>query len=133
MAYQIQPVLTYEHHGDLCFSCNNNTQEIEAENGKIRLRSKLWRVFTLLVSNSERMIERDFFIEQVWSGNYFTGPAGLNHTICHLRHVIEKLKLPIEIITIPKKGYRLQPKTDDGKPIYHNMASPSHSLYSLRS
>lgn len=72
------------------------------------MRPKLWNVLLVLLQNESQLIEREALIDLVWKGNHFTGPQGVSHTICILRSIIEKLDLPLLIITLPKRGYILQ-------------------------
>jgi DNA-binding winged helix-turn-helix (wHTH) protein len=98
------------------FTFDECKQEISSPAGSMHLRSKLWQVLSLLVNSSDSLIKRDDLIEQVWQGNFLTGPQGLTHTICHLRRIIKKLDLPLNIITIPKRGYVLRLTSLDSKP-----------------
>ncbi|TQV88711.1 winged helix-turn-helix domain-containing protein [Aliikangiella coralliicola] len=108
MTYQTQPILSCDIHTDSGFSLDFCEQKIHTTTTSIRLRSKLWQVLVHMCQKSGRLIKRDELIENVWDGNYLTGPQGLNHTVCHLRRIIAKNNLPITIITVPKRGYILQ-------------------------
>lgn len=88
------------------------TQTLQSKNQVIRLRSKLWQVFTHLINHSNKLVLRDLLIENIWHGNRYTGEQGLTHAICHLRRIIKQLDLDVKIMTIPKKGYIL--KYDSG-------------------
>ena len=108
MSYQ-QPDMMPTEFQDIAgvtFDCSR--QEITSPLGTTRIRAKLWQVLSYLMQNSEHLVKREDLIELVWLGNYFTGPQGLTHTICHLRQVINLLRLPIKITTFSKQGYVLQ-------------------------
>jgi DNA-binding winged helix-turn-helix (wHTH) protein len=121
MSYQMQTMLSRDLHTDTFqtnwgFTFDECKQEISSPTGSMHLRSKLWQVLSLLVAGTNNLIKRDDLIEQVWQGNFLTGPQGLTHTICHLRRVIKKLDLPLNIITIPKRGYVLRVTSKETKP-----------------
>ncbi len=90
---------------------DKSKNELIIDGCSIRLRYKLFQVLVRLYESPNSIIERERFIDEIWLGNYFTGPKGLNHTICHLRRLLLKLQLPLEIVTIHRKGYRIRPNT----------------------
>ncbi|WP_196139852.1 helix-turn-helix domain-containing protein [Aliikangiella sp. G2MR2-5] len=89
------------------FKLDFSSQRILHARGSIRLRCKLWELLILLLESKGSLVQRNLIIDRLWLGNYYTGPSGLNHSICHLRAIIKKIALPFEIVTVPKRGYIL--------------------------
>lgn len=118
MTFNMQPALSCDLQADthdLGFTFDECKQEISSKVGSVHLRSKLWQVLSILTQGSNQLIKRDTLIEQVWQGNFLTGPQGLTHTICHLRRIIKRLELPLSITTVPKQGYILRVNTQQAK------------------
>lgn len=91
------------------FVLDNDQQMIQLGEQNIHLRQKLMLVLQALIQNNGRLISRDSLIDQIWRGNYYTGKKGLTHTICLLRRILNlDIKQSVRIITIPKRGYRLE-------------------------
>ena len=113
MSYQVQSIYSWDSSNEMGFFLDNESKEISSPLGRIRLRPKHWRLFVHLFENANRVIRRDELIDDIWNGNIYTGPNGITHAIFNLRCVIEKLKLPVEIITFHKLGYRMQTLQDN--------------------
>ena len=72
-----------------------------------RLTSQQNQVFALLINQAPDMVERQSFMDQVWSGKIVNEDA-LSRTIAELRKTLgDSAALARYIKTIPKKGYRL--------------------------
>ena len=72
-----------------------------------RLSSQQNQVFALLVNQAPDMVERETFMDQVWSGKIVNEDA-LSRTIAELRKTLGDSAAQGKYIkTIPKKGYRL--------------------------
>ena len=91
---------------------DRHLQAIKINGSYLRLRDKLWNVLVCLVENKSLLISRDELITQFWDGNSFTGEQGTTHAICHLRKIFKQYNIDATIMTIPKRGYVLQEKSD---------------------
>ena len=94
------------------FPLDSDLQAIKINGGYLRLRDKLWNVLVCLVKNKSLLISRDELINQFWDGNCFTGEQGTTHAICHLRKIFKQYNIDATIMTIPKRGYVLQEKSE---------------------
>lgn len=68
------------------------------------IEPRLTQILEILVSNRGQVVSRDSIIEVIW-GNYASGPELLTHSISMIRKTIGH----DSIITIPKKGYMINP------------------------
>ncbi|MET1256827.1 winged helix-turn-helix domain-containing protein [Aliikangiella maris] len=88
---------------------DSDSQTLHTPNEVVRLRSKLWQLLIELVKKPNKVILRDYLISTIWDGNEYTGEQGLTHAICHLRRILKKYQIQAKIVTLPKKGYTIQP------------------------
>ena len=94
------------------YPLDRHHQAIQINGSYLRLRDKLWNVLVCLLENKSFLISRNELIEQFWDGNSFTGEQGTTHAICHLRKIFKQYNIDATIMTIPKRGYVLQEKSD---------------------
>jgi len=81
---------------------------IQKGQNTVHLRCKLWELFIALATNPNHPLKREVLIQMIWAGNKYTGERALTHSVCHLRQQLKKLTVPLEIKTLPKKGYLLR-------------------------
>ncbi len=105
----------YQTNGALNFcdcTLNFETQTLQIKSEPVQLRNKLWSVLVELLKNSNKLVQRNNLIQDIWQGNRYTGEQGLTHAVCHLRRILAQYKIEAKIITLPKKGYILQYKSN---------------------
>ena len=70
-----------------------------------------------LVQSNGRLLSRQWLIEHIWKGNFYTGKKGLTHSVCLLRGILDlDEKQSVKIITVPKRGYRLEIRIQSNSP-----------------
>ena len=70
-----------------------------------RLALKPMLVLLRLLKDQGQVVSRQQLIDEVWEGNSYVAPRGINNAIWQLRKVLGTSPLNIE--TVPKQGYRL--------------------------
>jgi DNA-binding winged helix-turn-helix (wHTH) protein len=93
------------------FTLDSLCRTLQGNGNEIRLREKLWNIAVILTEKQNMLVKRNCLIENIWSGNGYTGEQGLTHAICHLRRVFKSIDSDVKIVTIPKCGYILQSKS----------------------
>jgi DNA-binding winged helix-turn-helix (wHTH) protein len=89
-------------------SYDTSTQYLSSAKSSVYLRSKLNEVLIYMISNKHRPVSRDELIQNVWDGNFYTGPNAVTHCVCKLRKTLADLgEKNISIRTLPKRGYAL--------------------------
>ncbi|MEE2025425.1 winged helix-turn-helix domain-containing protein [Alkalimonas mucilaginosa] len=64
-------------------------------------------VLAFLAQQYPRLVSRQELIDSVWAGNNYVGEKALTNAIWQLRHQLQQMGLPDCIVTVRKKGYRL--------------------------
>jgi len=88
----------------LNFDRNEITHYVGGEIQLIKMEPAPMKVLSLLVSNPQRVVSRDTFIEEIWDGNDNVGNPALSKCISKIRSVLVDQDL---IQTVPKTGYTL--------------------------
>ena len=93
------------------FTLDSICRTLQGNGNEVHLREKLWHIAVILTEKQNILVKRNCLIENIWSGNGYTGEQGLTHAICHLRRAFKSIEPDVRIITIPKCGYILQSKS----------------------
>ena len=90
------------------FECEPLSNTVKSPAGKVwTLKPKTMDLLVFLAENQGRVVSKDQIFEAVWTDT-FVGDTVLWKCISELRQVLgEDPKNPQIIVTIPKRGYRL--------------------------
>lgn len=89
----------------------------------MKLEPQLTSLLYEMVMLKNEVISKEDLIEAVWNGNGYVGKEALRKNIYKLRSLIAKVDLldELSIITIPKKGYKLEIANTQSKPKIHKV------------
>ena len=73
----------------------------------VSLQHKPVEVLTYLAKHYPRLVSRQELIDAVWAGNKYVGEKALTNAVWQLRHQMQQFGVPDCIVTVRKKGYRL--------------------------
>lgn len=73
----------------------------------VSLQHKPVEVLAYLAKNYPRLVSRQELIDAVWAGNKYVGEKALTNAVWQLRHQMQQFGVPDCIVTVRKKGYRL--------------------------
>lgn len=92
---------------------NLQTYEGENEQGPFTLREKEVMILRLLAEKPGEPIERETIIDRVWGYNAYPSTRTVDNFILRLRKLLEPDPAnPRYILTVHRKGYRLNPHAD---------------------
>ncbi|WP_299112287.1 helix-turn-helix domain-containing protein [uncultured Winogradskyella sp.] len=74
-----------------------------------KLEPQLTAILLKLIHSKNVIVTKEAFITSIWADNIFVGQTALRKNIYKLRNLIKKnhLEKELNIVTIPKKGYKL--------------------------
>lgn len=72
------------------------------------LQQKPMEVLCFLAEQYPALVTREQLIDAVWDGNVYVGEKALTNAIWQLRQLFSQCGQPDLIMTVRKKGYRLQ-------------------------
>lgn len=73
----------------------------------VNMQLKPIEVLTYLAEHYPRLVSRQELIDAVWAGNNYVGEKALTNAIWQLRHQLQQFDGADVIVTVRKKGYRL--------------------------
>ena len=90
------------------FELDPEAEELRKNGLKIRLQPKPFKLLTLLVTGSGRVVTRDEIRTTLWTGDTFVDfDQGVNFAIKQVREALEdQADRSLYIQTVPKRGYR---------------------------
>ncbi|MDC8006172.1 winged helix-turn-helix domain-containing protein [Aureisphaera galaxeae] len=90
---------------------SSNELVLKTKHGErlVKLENQIMKILQLLAEKEGIIVSKEQFIEEIWSGNSYTGEQALTRNIYKLREIFKQngIHEVIAIETIPKKGYRL--------------------------
>lgn len=98
------------------------TLAVECVDQRFSLQQKPMEVLCYLAQQYPALVTREQLIEAVWDGNVYVGEKALTNAIWQLRQLFTQCGQPDLIMTVRKKGYRLQQA-----PV-HAPPAPEHAL-----
>src|SRR5579871_2199574 len=87
-----------------CFQLDERERLLLRDGSPVALTPKVFDALLLLVENSERLVEKQVFIDRLWPDTA-VGESTLTRYISDLRKALGDQSAIIE--TVPKSGYRL--------------------------
>lgn len=83
-----------------------STRQFAGPGGSATVRPQVMLVFLALADANGAVVSRDELVEQAWSGR-FVAEDSLNGAISEIRSALRGAGCGVQIVTIPKTGYRL--------------------------
>lgn len=84
------------------------TRVFEGPQSAVTVRPQVMRVFLLLHDAEGAVVTRDELVEQAWAGR-FVAEDSLNGAVSEVRRALRSVGAEgLEVVTVPKAGYRLQ-------------------------
>ncbi|WP_200857357.1 winged helix-turn-helix domain-containing protein [Streptococcus ictaluri] len=92
------------------FRINTKSMSVWKHGVLVPLKAKEYKMFLFMAENSQQIISKERFSQEVWGEDYF----GFDNTITvHIRRLREKLEdspsHPKHILTVKGLGYKLMP------------------------
>jgi eukaryotic-like serine/threonine-protein kinase len=114
------------------FAFDEVSGELRKHGVRLRLQGQPLRILSLLLEQPGRLVRRDEFHQQLWSGSTFVDfEHGLNAAINRLRQVLgDSADHPRYIETLPGRGYRFIAAVEDAdtKPMLVIAPGPSSEV-----
>lgn len=100
------------------FLIDSALKQVKIEQNEIDLAPLEYKLLTFFLSNTEKLIELDEILVNVWGGRYETSPENVRQRIFKLRKKIEKDPgNPVYLVNAKSSGYIFYP---EGKPLMVN-------------
>lgn len=86
----------------------------------IKLEPQLSSLLMCFIRSEHAVLSKDYIIESVWPDNIYVGRNALRKNVYKLRALFKEYHIEhlIEIITIPKKGYKLNAVEEETRPYF---------------
>lgn len=100
------------------FEADLRSGEIYKHGIRLKLQDQPFKVLALLLTRAGEVVSRDEFRQKLWPADTFVDfDTGLNSAIKKLRDVLgDSAEQPHYIETLPRRGYRLIARVENGEP-----------------
>jgi DNA-binding winged helix-turn-helix (wHTH) protein len=112
-----QPSEFYFNNASADFTLQLQPLVLYKKGERVKIQLKALQVLSVLLHNSDRIVENEELINQVWAGNFYVGKQGIFRTMNMLRKALgDDAKNQKMIISYYGQGYRFfsqQPRQND--------------------